>query len=342
MAMSDAGPAVTPEPVMQALVGYQVTAILKTAVSLGVFDALTQCGDAEAVAKAVDADPRGTRILLEALAALGFVDSRNGGYALTPVAETFLVTTGPAYLGGMTNIFAPDWEWEAFRRLPDAVRSGGTVLERHAETPQHDWWETFARSIGGLAAPAAEGLAAIMAPWTEGRDPLEILDVACGSGQYSSALAMHNPHARVTMLDWPNVLEIARANAEQAGIGDRVSYLEGDMFEVPLGGPYDLIVTSHVFHHFSEERCAELLKRLAGALEPGGRLAIQDFAAGDAPAAEDPFPRLFSVLMLVWTREGEAYPLSVYGRLLAAAGFGEPEVHRPPGAPSSFIVAERP
>src|SRR5205807_1124532 len=137
-------------------------------------------------------------------------------------------------------------------------------------------WETFARSIGGFATPAAEGLAAILEPWAGGRKTLEILDVACGGGQYSLAVAAHNDHARVTLLDWPNVLEVTRGHVEELGMADRTSYVEGDMFEVPLGGPYDLIITSHVYHHFSEERCVELLERLAAALQDGGRRAIVD------------------------------------------------------------------
>jgi SAM-dependent methyltransferase len=342
MTTTEAQPALTPEPILQALQGYQVSAILNTGLELGVFDRIAEGNDdPKSIATAIGADERGTRILLDALAAVGFLSADNGHYILTPVADTFLVSERPAYLGGMMNILGGEWQWEAFMRLGEAVRNGGTVLDEHAETPGHTWWETFARSIGGMATPAAEGLAAILDPWTRDRETLEVLDVACGNGQYALAVGAHNEQARITLLDWPNVLAVTRGEVEKAGMGDRTSYIEGNMFEVPLGGPYDLIITSHVYHHFSEERCTELLERLAGALKPGGRLAIQDFMAGDAPPAEDPFPRLFSVLMLVWTREGEAYPVSAYERMLPAAGFGKPEVFRPPGAPMSFLVAER-
>jgi C-methyltransferase len=342
MAATNSEPLVTPDPIMQALQGFQVSAILKTGLELGVFDQIANgTDDPGSIAQAVGADQRGTRILLDALAAVGFLSPGDGRYALTPVADTFLVSGRPAYLGGMANILSGEWQWQAFMRLGDAVRSGGTVLEEHAETPGHAWWETFARSIGGFATPAAEGLAAILAPWAKDRKTLEILDVACGNGKYSMAVAAQNDNARITLLDWPNVLEVTSAYVEESGMAGRTSYIAGDMFEVPLGGPYDLVITSHVYHHFSEERCVELLKRLAGVLQPGGRLAIQDFMAGDASPADDPFPRLFSVTMLVWTREGEAYPVSTYERMLPAAGFSKPEVFRPPGAPTSFMVAER-
>jgi hypothetical protein len=30
--------------------------------------------------------------------------------------------------------------------------------------------------------------------------------------------------------------------------------IEGDVFEVVLDGPYDVIIASHIFHHFPEQR----------------------------------------------------------------------------------------
>jgi C-methyltransferase len=110
------------------------------------------------------------------------------------------------------------------------------------------------------------------------------------------------------------------------------------MFQVPLRGPYDLIIASHVFHHFSEARCVELMRRLAAALKPDGRLVIQDFVSGPQPA-QAPFPYLFSIRMLTWTREGQAYSLDTYQRLLHAAGFSAPDVHASDALPSQVLIA---
>ena len=46
-------------------------------------------------------------------------------------------------------------------------------------------------------------------------------------------------------------------------------------------------------------------------------------------------------MMLTWTREGEAYPLATYQRLLGEAGFGRVEAHPGVGMPSTVLVAER-
>jgi hypothetical protein len=107
-----------------------------------------------------------------------------------------------------------------------------------------------------------------------------------------------------------------------------------------LRGPYDLIIASHIFHHFSETA-------LPDTDAPAVRGAQARRAAGDpgfrvgSPPAEAPFLYLFSVRMLTWTREGEAHSLDTYRRLLRDAGFSPPEVHAGQGMPSSFLIAGR-
>jgi C-methyltransferase len=329
-------------PLMQLMQGYQATALLRTGVELGVFDRLAGGpATAAAVASSVGADERGVRILLDALTALGLLEGDGEGYRLSPLSAAYLVSSGPAYLGSLTRIFSADHLWERFRGLSGAVRRGGAVTEDHAETPMHPWWEEFAASVGGMAAGAAPTLAAAVAPWAGGRDRLDVLDVACGNGMYGYTVALQQPQARVWSLDWPNVLATTRGVAEKLGVADRVEYISGDMFEMPLGGPYDLVVMSHVLHHFDEDRCLTLLRRVAEVTRRGGRIAIQDFVPTGGDPARDVPAHLFSVIMLVWTRQGEAHPLARLERMLAAAGFGPPELHPVPEMPTQVLVAER-
>lgn len=330
------------EPIMQLMQGHMATGVLRAGVELGVFDRLAGGPrGAAAVAREIGADERGTRILLDALTALGLVEGGAAGYRLTPLAETFLVRGEPAYLGDLTRVFSADHIQERFMRLGEAVRRGGAVTADHAETPEHPWWEEFAAWTTGFAAAPAAAIAEILEPWAAAQDRLDLLDVACGSGMYGHTLARRHPQARLWSLDWPNVLATTRRNAEAVGLGDRAAHIAGDMFEAPLGGPYDVVVMSHVLHHFSEERCVALLRRLAEVTRPGGRLAVHDFVStGDDPARDLP-ALMFSTVMLVWTRQGEAPTLAALRRMLAAAGFAAPSVHAVPGLPTSIVVAER-
>lgn len=330
------------DDILRMLQAFQSTAILRSAIELGVFEQLAGGpADAPAVARAIGASERGTRILLDALAALGLLRRDREGYRLTAGAEDHLVRGRPAYLGELARIFASDNLWLRLQRLTEAVRRGGTVLQDHAETPGHPFWEDFACYSAALAGPAAEALAALLGSWAARRQPLEVLDVACGTGLYGFTLLKHQPHARLHALDWPNVLAISRGYADRLGVRDRVTFIEGDMFTAPLHGPYDLVIFSHVFHHFAEETCVGLLQRFATALKLDGRVVIHDFVPGDGQPGAETFARLFSVVMLVWTREGEAHALARYQQMLGAAGFGPATVHEPAGLVSRFLIADR-
>jgi len=294
--------------------GLEVAAILQGGLQLGVFDQIASGKEqAAAIATAIDADERGTRILLDALSALGLLE-RNNGYRLSPLADTFLVISRPSYVGGMVNILAPPWVWSSHQGLAEVVRRGGTTLEQHAETPGHAFWETFAPSSVSMAVPAAQALTELLRAWSEQRESLEILDVACGSGLLGLTLAAQHPTARATLLGWANVLELAKNNIDRLDLHERTKVIEGDVFTVPLHRPYDVIIASHIFHHFSEQRCLMLMRRLSEALKPDGRLVIQDFVSGAQPG-EAPFPYLFSVRMLTWTRGRGSFP----GHLPAAS-----------------------
>jgi C-methyltransferase len=333
---------VSPESIFHALQGFQATAVLGTAIRLGLFDAVARGVTAvDALAGAVGADRRGLTVLVDALTALGFLVADKDGVRLAPVTERFLVRDGGAYLGGLADVFFTDWQWRGHLSLPEAVRRGGTVGgDQNVEELEHPFWTTFVDAWSNASFPTAHAMAAQLAEWAKSRDRLEILDVACGNGIYGATLAGQHQSARVTFLDQANVIPGTRAWAGRLGVADRAAYLEGDMFKVPLAGPYDVALASHVFHHFGPEACVALLRRIAGALKPGGKIAIHDFIV-TTRHAQEPAAALFAVIMLVRTRQGRVYSVTDYEALLAEAGFAAPELHDIPGLPTRLIVATR-
>jgi SAM-dependent methyltransferase len=324
------------------MLAYKQTAVLRAGIELGVFAALAAGpADADVMAVRLGADPRGTRLLLNALAALGLLDVSGDGFVLTGGARTFLVPGEPGYVGDMAKVMASTWEWEALTSLPQAVRRGGTVLDQHAETPEYRYWQDFAAHAGAVAGPTAETAAAALRSWAAARPRLDVLDVACGHGLYGFTLARQQPHAAVWSLDWPTVLPVTRRHAERLGVADRMREIAGDMFAVPLGGPYDVVMITNVLHHFSAERAVELLRRAAQVTAPDGKIVLVGFTLDDQPPALDPEPHLFSILMLVWTFQGEVHSVPAYRRMLAEAGFGDAEVLRVAQLPLRVIVADR-
>ncbi|MCG6495603.1 class I SAM-dependent methyltransferase [Kitasatospora sp. A2-31] len=340
----DRVPTVTRQDLLTMMSAVRKTGVLRAGVDLKVFDALAD-GPAvsKEVAAACGADPRAVHILLNALAAIGLLETEGDRFRLAPGADSILVSTHPDYYGHAVRLAASDYEWDAVKRLGEAVRNGGTVMEQNAETPSYTFWEDFA-ALGTLNTQPIADLVAdavLPEPSAPGQDGPRVLDVACGHGLYGYTLAARDPRARVWSLDWPNVLAVTETNAERLGVRDRAHFIPGDMFEVPLGGPYDVVVVANVLHHFSTARATELLARAGGALRPGGKLVAIAISTDDTAPHRDPVPHLFSALMLAWTSEGQVHPVSAYEEMVVAAGFTRPTQHTLPHNPLRVLIAER-
>jgi C-methyltransferase len=290
------------------------------------------------VAERIGCPVRSTRILLNALAVVGLVAKEGKKYRLTLAAEAHLVPGKPMYVGDFAGIAGNPVMWQGLSRLAEAVRSGGSVLADHAETPRHPFWETFAQSSGSMAFPASTALEGLLHDWIAARPRVRVLDIAAGSGLYGFALAQKHPYVELTSLDWPNVLVETRRWADRLGVdAKRVRYLEGNLFDVDYGGPYDLVLMSHIYHHFDPPTCQALTNKVAQALAPGGRVAVHDFLVDD----DNPGAAMFAVTMLIWTRKGEAYAADDYRGWFTAAGLTPPAVHASAGTPTSFLLSDK-
>ena len=76
--------------------------------------------------------------------------------------------------------------------------------------------------------------------------PIDVCDVGTGSGIVAICAARHLPNVRVTALDIsPAALDVARANAADHGVEDRIEWLASDLFSaVPPGREFDFVVSN--------------------------------------------------------------------------------------------------
>ncbi len=73
---------------------------------------------------------------------------------------------------------------------------------------------------------------------------IRILEIGTGSGAISVALASELKNASITATDFsPNALAVAEKNAVNNKVGEKISFLCGDMFE-PVEGKFDIIVSN--------------------------------------------------------------------------------------------------
>jgi ubiquinone/menaquinone biosynthesis C-methylase UbiE len=251
----------------------------------------------------------------------------------------FLNRKSPAYAGGTLEFLLSDHLRSAFDLLTIAVRKGGTAQPQNGSiAPEHPMWISFARSMGPLMAPAAGGLAELLA--LDASRPARVLDIAAGHGVWGLAFAKKYPHAQVVALDWAPVLDVARENARAAHVADRFRPIEGSAFDVDLGSNYDVVLVPNFLHHFNLADCIRFLKRAHSALRDGGALAIVEFVPNE-DRVTPPGSAGFSLIMLATTPEGDAYTFKEYTDMLAQSGFSAPKQHDLPASMNVALVATK-
>ena len=129
------------------------------------------------------------------------------------------------------------------------MRRGGTALSDEG-TVSHDnpIWVAFARAMAPLMQMPAQLLAGLVGG--DRGQPLRVLDVAAGHGLFGITIAERYPQARITALDWPNVLAVAAENARGRASPSVTRCCPGSAFDVDWGGPYDVVLLTNFLHHF--------------------------------------------------------------------------------------------
>ncbi len=332
-------PTVPPTPALlfDTLNAHQRTEAIKAGIELSLFTEIAQGKTTVAeIAKACDASERGTRILCDYLVIIGFLTKRNGEYGLTPDSATFLDKHSPAYLGSVIDFMLSPHVTDNFKHLTAAVKKGGSAGDTEPLEPQHPMWVKFARAMAPMMAMPAQLLAPLVDP--AANQKLKVLDLAAGHGLYGLAFAKRNPNAEVTAVDWANVLEVAKENAQAAGVSDRFHTKPGSAFDVDYGTGYDVVLLTNFLHHFDPPTCETLLRKARSALKDGGRAVTLEFVPND-DRVSPPQAAGFSLMMLGVTPSGDAYTFAELEEMFRNAGFARSEFHELPPTIERVVVS---
>ncbi|MEK7950019.1 methyltransferase [Luteolibacter soli] len=260
-------------------------------------------------------------VMLTLCQAYGLVAGHPEAVRLTAMGREHLVKESPWFLG---PYFVPVRDTPVVRGFLDVLKTGKPG-NWQAKSDGKDWHQSmldpeFAREFTALMNSRGlvfgQGLARGLAPLLGERRTL--LDVAGGSGIYSSTLVAYHPQLQATVLEQAPVDAITRAEIARHGLEGRVEVVTADMF-ADAWPEVDIILLSNVLHDWDFPEVRRLLEKAAEALPSGGLLVIHDAFIRDDKSGPVAVAEYSALLMNI--TQGKCYSPAEFGGLLEDLGF---------------------
>jgi SAM-dependent methyltransferase len=325
-----------PDPYFDAFTGLVAARALMTAVLLGVFDALHERpATALELADRLRLDRWGADALLTALTAMGYLRFDGAVIRNAPVSTELLVRSSPHsiadFVGGLGDL-----HWQILAPLPTAVRDGQVYAMHERRRGDGERWESYIRGLYEIYRNDQDANAALV-PVDDAR---RLVDVAGGHAGFSIAMCRRHPRLTASVVDLPPSAAVGRRIVAEQGYAERVTFREGDVFDVGLGDPADVVSVFNLVHHLSEERDRELCRMARASLRPGGFLVIGDSALPEPGERVSEQAAISSLLFYAWSH-GRNFRPSEIQRWMVDAGFSEIVVHRNARSPWRAVVIGR-
>jgi 8-O-methyltransferase len=277
--------------IMSILTGYWQAKSLLTAVEADLFTRLSEVPTtAEVLSERLGYRMPGARDLFLTLTGMGLLETDNGKFRNSPVADRFLVRGRPGFIGGYLdfcrNELNPAWDG-----LADSLRTGKPQNDAAISgNPYHKMYENeeatqaFLDSMDLFNTPLSRRLGVL--DWSGYRS---FVDVGGARGNTAHHLVETNPHLTGTVFDLP-VLEAAfTTHMNGLDAANAVSFQGGDFFTDPLPEA-DVLIFGHILHNWGREDRRHLLRAAYRAVRPGGAVLVYD------PMVNNGTPPLYAAL----------------------------------------------
>lgn len=268
------------------------------------------------LAARTNTDPEGLARLCDFLVAERYLTRSGAGYRLTGLTERWLIDESAADMGPFftfwDELVLPFWELE----LETAVREGApsrTIYEWFDEAPGR--WDIAQAGFRSAAALLVDDVAtAVTVPAGAER----VLDVGGGHGLFGFELCRRHSSLSTTIFDLPGAIEAVGVPDD---LDERVETVAGDYHIDDLGKGFELALVFNVVHAQDPAANTALFRRVADALEPGGRIVVLDQWAGFGRTPMSRAYLRFISLTYLTTLDADIYPAEAATGWLEDAGF---------------------
>lgn len=258
---------------------FQASRVLRDS---GILQAVFKTGDKglslEEIVSEVAVPSYGVRVLVEAGLGIGLLLVNDDKYTLSK-AGYFILNDA------MTRVnmdFSHDVCYEGMFYLDEAIETGNpsglkvfgkwnTVYEALSQLPEkvRKSWLAFDHFYSDDAFP-------LVLPLVFKDKPKKLMDIGGNTGKWSIACGKYDADVKITIVDLPGQVNMAKENIEKEGLSGRISFygtnVLSDKNSLPKG--FDAIWMSQFLDCFSENEIIAILKKCKAAINKEGNIFI--------------------------------------------------------------------
>lgn len=258
---------------------FQVARVLRNSGILGyIEDSGTTGMSIEDIVDKVKLPRYGVRVLLESGLGIGLVTLNEEKFRTTKTGHFVLHDA----LAKVNMDFINDVCYKGLFELDKSIETGKpeglkefgnweTIYEGLSQLPAHvqKSWFSFDHFFSDTAFPEVIGHV-----YKDGIK--KILDIGGNTGKWAIASTKYADDIRVTIMDLPGQLNVAKARIQQMGLTDKIDFHPINILDETKTFPkdYDAIWMSQFLDCFSEKEIVSILKRCYAALDDDGYALI--------------------------------------------------------------------
>ncbi|MEW5421797.1 methyltransferase [Amorphus sp. 3PC139-8] len=267
----------TAEEISDIAFGFMGSKALFAALHFGVFTHLANGPmTAEELGAASGLPTERARTLLTALASLTLVSVEEGRFANSPAADAFLVKGAKYDFGDYLRLQV---DRQMYRLLDQIEPALANKLPEEATGSYADWFSDpeEARLYSESQHAGSLGPARGLAKAVDLSDAKTFLDVGGGTGAYAITMCKAHPELKATVVDFPNVAALGRKYVQEAGLSERITFVDGNALETEWPKDQDAVLMSYLFSGVPGETHDGLIKRAYDTLTEDGHYMVHDF-----------------------------------------------------------------
>jgi 2-polyprenyl-3-methyl-5-hydroxy-6-metoxy-1,4-benzoquinol methylase len=268
----------------------------------------------------------GVRILLEAGIGIGLVYEEDEKYYITKTGTMFITDN----MVKINTSYMRDICYEGAAHLKESIESGTPKGLAHLGP-----WETLYQGLTQLTPQQSKSwfefdhyysdyIFPMIMPYLFSFEPKQILDIGANTGKFTIQCLKHNPEVQMSMIDLPPQLEVAEKAINESGFHDRYTKIAHNILDntLDIPGTYDIIWMSQFLDCFSDTQIVDILQKCKKALNPGGKILINETFWDKQPFHASMYSLQMTSLYFTTIANGNSqmYDSRVFIKLIEKAG----------------------